>query len=330
MREEKLSERPLVTFAIFAYNQENYIREAIEGAFSQTYEPLEIILSDDCSSDKTFQIMKEMAAQYQGPHKIRARSSQINVGTLNHIFEVVNEAAGEFLVVAAGDDISLKNRVETLVPYFEGSDIVAISSDDIVINQVGEPVDIYTERFKLRDIQHAKNPSWFHGGTAAYRLAILKTLPTPTTRILYEDAALIEFFRICRLNSFRIKDQLIYYRIHGDNISGKTNEDTSLWDQEQRSMLRWARVSKAKGYAYHAALVSGRGDNYCLNLCRKNSDYYSMLSEWTKLDFLTKIKLFLLSMDLGNMRSCIPRLFGIRVYKFIFSLKGRCKNASLY
>lgn len=37
-------ERPLVTFALFAYNQEKYIRRAVVGAFSQTYEPLEIIM----------------------------------------------------------------------------------------------------------------------------------------------------------------------------------------------------------------------------------------------------------------------------------------------
>jgi len=47
------TDRPLVTFALVAYNQEQYIREAVEGAFAQTYEPLEIILSDDCSSDRT-------------------------------------------------------------------------------------------------------------------------------------------------------------------------------------------------------------------------------------------------------------------------------------
>ena len=63
-----LQDRPLVTFALFAYNQEKYIREAVEGTFSQTYEPLEIILSDDCSSDRTFEIMEEMAATYDGPH----------------------------------------------------------------------------------------------------------------------------------------------------------------------------------------------------------------------------------------------------------------------
>ena len=40
---DNATDRPLVTFALFAYNQEDYIREAVEGAFAQTYEPLEII-----------------------------------------------------------------------------------------------------------------------------------------------------------------------------------------------------------------------------------------------------------------------------------------------
>jgi glycosyltransferase involved in cell wall biosynthesis len=43
----------------------------VEGAFSQTYSPLEIILSDDCSSDRTFEIMEEMAREYQGPHLVK-------------------------------------------------------------------------------------------------------------------------------------------------------------------------------------------------------------------------------------------------------------------
>ena len=56
---DNVTDRPLVTFALFAYNQEEFIREAVEGAFAQTYEPLEIILSDDCSSDRTYEIIQE-------------------------------------------------------------------------------------------------------------------------------------------------------------------------------------------------------------------------------------------------------------------------------
>ena len=65
-----LQERPLVTFALFAYNQEKYIREAVEGTLAQVYDPLQIILSDGCSSDRTFEIIQEIAASYAEPHRL--------------------------------------------------------------------------------------------------------------------------------------------------------------------------------------------------------------------------------------------------------------------
>ena len=108
-------ERPLVTFAVFAYNQEKYIQEAIEGAFSQTYSPLEIILSDDCSSDKTFEIMEEMAKSYNGPHKVVVRRGGVNLGTALHVSLVSKISRGELIFVAAGDDISEPSRCDVVV-----------------------------------------------------------------------------------------------------------------------------------------------------------------------------------------------------------------------
>src|SRR6056297_466684 len=97
-------ERPLVTFAVIAYNQERFIREAIEGAFAQTYQPLEIILSDDCSPDSTFEIMQEMAAAYGGPHGVILNRNQSNLGIVPHIDRVMTIVTGEFIVINAGDD----------------------------------------------------------------------------------------------------------------------------------------------------------------------------------------------------------------------------------
>ena len=81
-----VEDRPLVTFAIFSHNQETYIREAVEGAFAQIYEPLEIILSDDCSTDRTFEIMKELASAYHGKHQVVLNKTADNLGTIDHIF----------------------------------------------------------------------------------------------------------------------------------------------------------------------------------------------------------------------------------------------------
>lgn len=51
-------DRPGVTFALLVYNQEQYIHAAVESAFAQTYEPLEIILSDHCSSDHLNEVLR--------------------------------------------------------------------------------------------------------------------------------------------------------------------------------------------------------------------------------------------------------------------------------
>ena len=108
------NELPMITFALLAYNQENYIREAVEGAFAQTYEPLEIIISDDCSSDRTFEIVKEMYQNYNGKHSVKIYRNSENYGIGKHVNSVFSKALGEIVVMAAGDDISLPDRTSAV------------------------------------------------------------------------------------------------------------------------------------------------------------------------------------------------------------------------
>lgn len=107
--------QPLVSFILLAYNQESYIREAVAGAFSQTYSPLEIIMSDDGSSDRTFAILQEMAASYKGPHKIRLIRNDKNLGIGMHFNKLMEIADGQIIELAAGDDISLPWRTSESV-----------------------------------------------------------------------------------------------------------------------------------------------------------------------------------------------------------------------
>lgn len=110
MPETSESAQILASFLLIAYNQEKYIREAVEGALSQTYSPLEIILSDDCSRDETFSVMQEMAAKYHGPHKIILNRNESNLGLIGHINRVIPMTTGKWIVLAAGDDISMPER----------------------------------------------------------------------------------------------------------------------------------------------------------------------------------------------------------------------------
>jgi cellulose synthase/poly-beta-1,6-N-acetylglucosamine synthase-like glycosyltransferase len=74
------TDRPLVSILLIAYNQEKQIADAVRSALAQTYTPLEIIISDDASSDATFTTIEAAIAGYRGPHKVIARRNAANQG----------------------------------------------------------------------------------------------------------------------------------------------------------------------------------------------------------------------------------------------------------
>lgn len=125
-----INQNPLATMIIWCYNQEWCIREALQGAFSQTYDPLEIVVSDDCSQDRTWDIVQEMVAKYihgGGNHRIILNRNSVNSYTANfaeqsRILAHVNSLLhGEVIVQADGDDISLPERVSAIMDAWEAS-----------------------------------------------------------------------------------------------------------------------------------------------------------------------------------------------------------------
>lgn len=112
------SDYPLVTFALFAFNQEAYIRGAVASALAQEYPNLQVILSDDCSTDGTWAALSEMAAAYDGPHEVCLNRNSANVGSGGlgaHVNRLVELSRGDLLVFAGGDDISHPDRTAALV-----------------------------------------------------------------------------------------------------------------------------------------------------------------------------------------------------------------------
>jgi glycosyltransferase involved in cell wall biosynthesis len=225
--EEIMDDKPLVTFALLAYNQEQFIREAIEGAFAQTYSPLEIILSDDCSLDNTFQIMKDMADAYSGPHAVRVRSCAKNRGLAEQINEVMAEVRSEFVVVAAGDDISEPARVERLVVerlknhckiMCIYSDVSTINVDGDTIKSCGINIDHSGD-----DLAHFVRQPYALGSSYAFDLVIYRDFGPFLSNLCNED--FIFPFRallLCGAVAY-VDAPLVRYRI-GTGVGHKCNE----------------------------------------------------------------------------------------------------------
>ena len=109
---------PKVTMLLISYNQEDKIREAINGALAQDYPNLEIVISDDASTDNTFAVIESCLQGYQGKHQLLIQRNPQNLGIGGNISEAVRRSSGELILITAGDDISLPHRVSTVVKYW--------------------------------------------------------------------------------------------------------------------------------------------------------------------------------------------------------------------
>ena len=209
--------KPLVTFALFAYNQEEFVREAIESAFSQTYSPLEIILSDDASSDKTFEIMEEMAKDYNGSHVIKLNKNSNNLGIIGHVNLMFEISSGKLIVAAAGDDISLSERVECLVDAFNQSEkkALAIHSSAIKINNSNVELGIFIPpviKHRMTPVKLARCNAIYIGATGAWNRSLYDEFGPVVFQDAYED--LVLGFRAAITNSLvYIEKPLVRYRV---------------------------------------------------------------------------------------------------------------------
>lgn len=223
-----MHKRPLVTFAVFAYNQEKYIQEAIEGAFAQTYRPLEIILSDDHSSDRTYEIMREMKKAYQGPHRIKVYQNRLNLGLAGNIDSAVDKASGNIIVIAAGDDISLRDRTQILVNKFQGDEeTMAVFSDfDPIGGSCDEEKQKFIPEITLFDMI-VDGGGVQKGATYAYRRECFYWPSRLPSWLISEDRMLP--FRAALLGKVRYVDyRLVQYRRSSSEQAGIENKNRLL------------------------------------------------------------------------------------------------------
>lgn len=214
----------LMTFALFVYNQQDYIEEAIESAFSQTYEPLEIIISDDCSTDKTFSIIEKMVKNYKGCHKVLVRKNARNMGVAMHFDLVMRMSKGELVVVAAGDDISESNRVtENAEVYINNNDVSVIDSGYINFfdNEPDRKISIKNKepsKFSLSDI-FSGSTLGLSGASRSYARRKYCSYSPISSKCPTEDTTAL--FRCLYFGEGIYKPEvLVRRRIHPGNLSG--------------------------------------------------------------------------------------------------------------
>ena len=233
---------PLVSVIVITYNSSEYVIDTLDSIYHQTYENIELIVTDDKSEDHTLGLVQDWAEKHkQRFRRIEIISGPLNTGIPANCNRGVKKSDGEWVKIIAGDDILSYSCVDSFIAEIENnSDMRFIASDMDYINADGEIVD--NNDFKYNAIR-----GYFFSLNSEEQLKLYARLPLflnspsffihkPTLQSInyfdeefriYDDLPLI--FKILEkgIRIDYIGKKTVKYRIYENSLSRTSNKAKS-------------------------------------------------------------------------------------------------------
>lgn len=109
---------PTVSVIFLSYRQEAYVEAALRSVLDQDLGDYEVIIGDDDSPDRTRMLIEGLVAAHRGRARVTLMPPEPNLGVIRNFNRCAAAAAGEILVVAAGDDVSHPGRLRRVAEFF--------------------------------------------------------------------------------------------------------------------------------------------------------------------------------------------------------------------
>lgn len=315
---------------LLAFNQEAYVEAAIASALAQDYPNLQIVLSDDGSSDATYALMERAARDYAGPHTIVANRTPANRGVVQHFYHAVGRSDGALIVGAGGDDISHPHRVSTLVEHWRASGADALFSGFEIMEADGSPA-IDAELQSLRQDQHYFPDLEIHpilGMSAAYDRCVFDCIDEPDFPVFAEDFL---FFLMLGFRSRRIAvidDVLVRYRRHGAALAHRVDATISVAAHEATSQKYSARVLDILRYFERCVTCDtgyrpGFGETARVDLAALRAEiaYVEWQSRWMQTAWPASLARAVRLLTPARARWLLPRMFGVKGLELLKRLR---------
>lgn len=217
---DKSLQNPLVSIAIATYNGARYLREQIHSILQQTYSNIEMVISDDGSTDDTLSIIKTFQ---QTNHNIRLLRQAKNLGYIKNFEQAMLHCEGAYIALSDQDDIWLPEKIETLLNGLGNHTI--IYGDSQLIDDLGN--DMRTKMSEVRNTIDYNNPimyaigAWAPGHAMLFRRSLLEAcVPFPT---LVTHDFWLGFVASGSGNVHYLDQPLVLYRQHSNNAIGAVN-----------------------------------------------------------------------------------------------------------
>jgi glycosyltransferase involved in cell wall biosynthesis len=238
-----MEKRPLVSVILCTYNGEKFIGQQVDSILRQTYSPIELIISDDASTDQTPGILEK----YKADSRITLFRQDQNIGLSGNFSFAAAQAKGELIAFSDQDDIWLENKIEKLVAHIGAGPLVYSNSS--LTDESGNPTGK-----KLTDLRamYSGNDSrcyilyscvWGHSMLLTRNL-LMHSLPVPPT--IHHDIWIA--YRAFIEGGIRYHDEVLtLYRQHSSSYTGALPKSKAARKQAERYLayqkqLHWIQL----------------------------------------------------------------------------------------
>ena len=210
-----------ISVILLCYNQEKFVGEAIDGVLAQTYRPLEIIVVDDCSLDRTADIVAAKLAGHQHVQFIRNRENMTWWGACD---VGLKAAQARFVVLSCGDDIMCPDMIEQMVDVWRTDNVSLVTTNAEYIDEysnllgrTARPCDIPADDSFETLVRDGSNACCF-GASIGFERMLFETFGLPPSYLGACDI-MLPFYAYLLKGARFIPRALLKYRVHAHNSS---------------------------------------------------------------------------------------------------------------
>lgn len=225
-------ENTLVSVIMPTYNAAHWVADSIESVLSQTYQHLELIITDDCSTDNTREILK---LYEQKDPRVKVIYLEKNLGAGHTRNKCIEHAQGRYIAFCDSDDRWMPTKLEKQLRFMDEKDCCMVYASYITCDEAGNNngVIIAPQRQSLFQTKCDDK--------IGFLTCIYDTFKTggkmymPVQRKRQDYAYVLQILQKCQY-AYGIKEPLAYYRLHPQSISA------NKWSLIKFEMLTWRVV----------------------------------------------------------------------------------------
>ena len=298
-----------ISLIMAVYNGEKYLIKQLQSINNQTNKIDEVILIDDCSKDRSVEIVEEFIKESQLDNWKLIINNE-NLGYKNNFKKGLSLVSGDIIFLADQDDIWHLDKVEKILTVM--NDILAISSSFDFINQDDQKFQIkqninksnnniidfkITEKLTKIDLKYLLKSNIAQGCTMAVRKELVKEYLQVTKSKLPHDWDL-NLIASIHNGCYFYDEKLIDYRIHDANTIGLDEVDqTFLENKDKRTKDRISYLKSELGNVEYALGLDLTSQDH--NMCLRNKKYLNDRIKYIEAKKILKLIKYYIS---GNYR----------------------------